>query len=67
MRGAILPLPQYVFIAWCLVKHRDNFTFERLGRNGEGLAVNGIDNCVRATVETWLYCSTQYSAALGIL
>jgi hypothetical protein len=26
MRGAILPLPQYVFMAWCLVKHRDNFT-----------------------------------------
>jgi hypothetical protein len=21
------PLPQYVFMAWCLVKHRDNFTF----------------------------------------
>jgi len=19
--------PQYVFMAWCLVKHRDNFTF----------------------------------------
>jgi hypothetical protein len=27
MRGAIPPLPQYIFIAWCLVKHRDNFTF----------------------------------------
>jgi hypothetical protein len=27
MRGAILPLPQYAFVAWCLVKHRDNFTF----------------------------------------
>jgi hypothetical protein len=27
MRGTILPLPQYVFMAWCLVKHRDNFTF----------------------------------------
>jgi hypothetical protein len=27
MRGAILPFPQYVFLAWCLVKHRDNFTF----------------------------------------
>jgi hypothetical protein len=28
MRGAILPLPQYVFMAWCSVKrkHRDNFT-----------------------------------------
>jgi hypothetical protein len=24
MRGAIPPLSQYVFIAWCLVKHRDN-------------------------------------------
>jgi hypothetical protein len=27
IRGAIPPLPQYVFMAWCLVKHRDNFTF----------------------------------------
>jgi hypothetical protein len=27
MRGGIPPLPQYVFMAWCLVKHRDNFTF----------------------------------------
>jgi len=26
MHGAIPPLPQYV-MAWCLVKHRDNFTF----------------------------------------
>jgi hypothetical protein len=23
MRGAISPLPQYVFMAWCLVKHRE--------------------------------------------
>jgi hypothetical protein len=27
MSGAILPLPQYAFMAWCLAKHRDNFTF----------------------------------------
>jgi hypothetical protein len=26
MRGAIPP-PQYVFMTWCLVKYRDNFTF----------------------------------------
>jgi hypothetical protein len=26
MSGAILPLPQYAFMAWCSVKHRDNFT-----------------------------------------
>jgi hypothetical protein len=25
--GAIPQLPQYIFMAWCLVKHRDNFTF----------------------------------------
>jgi hypothetical protein len=27
MRGPIPPLLQYVFMAWCLVKSRDNFTF----------------------------------------
>jgi hypothetical protein len=27
MRGAIPLLPQWAFLAWCLVKHRDNFTF----------------------------------------
>jgi hypothetical protein len=26
MRGAISPLTQYAFMAWCLVKQRDNFT-----------------------------------------
>jgi len=27
MSGAISPLPRYALMAWCLVKHRDNFTF----------------------------------------
>jgi hypothetical protein len=27
MRGDIPPLPQYVFMVWYLVKHKDNFTF----------------------------------------
>jgi hypothetical protein len=27
LTGAIHPLPQYVFMAWCVAKHRDNFTF----------------------------------------
>jgi hypothetical protein len=26
MHGAVPPFPQYVFMAWCLVKHRDNLT-----------------------------------------
>jgi hypothetical protein len=25
MSGAMRPFPQYAFMAWCLVKHRDNF------------------------------------------
>jgi hypothetical protein len=35
MRGAIHPFSQYVLMAWCLVNHRDNFTFikSRLGRD----------------------------------
>jgi hypothetical protein len=31
MNKAILPLPQHVFMAWCLVKHRDNFLIAFLG------------------------------------
>jgi hypothetical protein len=27
MRGAIPPLPQYVFMVCCFVKYKDNFTF----------------------------------------
>jgi hypothetical protein len=27
MRSAIPPLPENVYMAWCLVKHRDNFIF----------------------------------------
>jgi hypothetical protein len=30
IRGAIPPLPQYAFMAWCLVKHWDNFAFYHL-------------------------------------
>jgi hypothetical protein len=26
VRGAVSALPQYIFMAWCLVKHGDNFT-----------------------------------------
>jgi len=33
MRGTILPLPQYAFMVWCLVKHTDNFIFYLLFTN----------------------------------
>jgi hypothetical protein len=36
IRGAIPPLPKYTFMAWCLVKHRDNSSLRsyrlRLGK-----------------------------------
>jgi len=33
MRGAIPPFSQYVIMAWCLVKHRVNFTFTFRGHS----------------------------------
>jgi hypothetical protein len=27
MRGAIPPFPQYVFMAWCLLKYRESFFY----------------------------------------
>jgi hypothetical protein len=32
MSGAMHPLPQYVFMAWCLVEHRDNLPYEHKER-----------------------------------
>jgi len=34
IRGGITPLPQYVFMSWWLVNHRDNFTFTFFWRSG---------------------------------
>jgi len=36
MRGAIPLLPQYAFMAWCLVKQRGNFAFYHLIQTGSG-------------------------------
>jgi hypothetical protein len=40
MSGAIHPLPSYAFVAWCLVKHRGNFTSEFL--NASTLEIYGF-------------------------
>jgi hypothetical protein len=37
IHGPITPLLRYVFMAWCLVKHRDNFTFTLSIRWGAGI------------------------------
>jgi hypothetical protein len=38
MRVSLIPLPQHVFMAWCLFKHRDSFTFTFTLREGCGIA-----------------------------
>jgi hypothetical protein len=38
MRGDIPPLPQYVFMVWSFVKHRDNFAL------GYGLYDRGFES-----------------------
>jgi hypothetical protein len=35
MRGVLPPLPQYLFMAWCLIKHMENFTLD--SRRGLGI------------------------------
>jgi hypothetical protein len=54
IRAAIPALPEYVFMAWYLVKHMDNFTFYRwylhlYGRTADGktfgVMINSVWNC----------------------
>jgi hypothetical protein len=57
MRGAIPPLPQYVFMVWCLVKHRDNFTFTFYDTSGYENKITPIysqnlTQCLRIDVPT---------------
>jgi hypothetical protein len=48
MRGAVPPLPQYVLMAWCLVKHRD-FAFTEYFRTSY-IATLRFINPVRSAV-----------------
>jgi hypothetical protein len=44
MSEVIPPFPQYAFMAWCLVKHRDNFTFNIVQAFREGTGRGDIPN-----------------------
>jgi hypothetical protein len=53
MRGAIPPLSQYVFMAWWLVKHRDNFTFTLpLGVNGRTTLIYILEETLNEDVDS---------------
>jgi hypothetical protein len=52
--------PQYVFMAWCLIKHWDNFTFTllyiKVGPSGRGvLDCTKIGVVGSNLLETWMY------------
>jgi len=54
MHGAIPPLPQYVVMAWCLVKHGDNFTFTFIIKcNGTAARIGLSDLFEHFTLEKW--------------
>jgi hypothetical protein len=49
MSGAIPPLSEYAFMAWCLVKHRDRYSFFKTSTEG-GTQV--IEKCNTILTET---------------
>jgi hypothetical protein len=57
MCGAIPPLPQYVFMAWCLVKQRDNFLLAcSVGRQLWCLCLcHGVTECSGPPFVKWRY------------
>jgi hypothetical protein len=45
MRGVILPIPQYVFVAWCLVKDRDNLMIWKNSSNSAADKTKSYEVC----------------------
>jgi hypothetical protein len=43
MSGGIPPLPPYVFMAWCVVRHRDNFTLKLASEGKRKCAENATE------------------------
>jgi hypothetical protein len=59
MSGAVPPFPQYVFMAWCLVKHWDNFTFPfKRQEDGESYIMRSLIICT-------LHHVTKHVARMG--
>jgi hypothetical protein len=70
MHGAIPPFTQYVFMAWCLVKHRDNFTSTFMRNTLLGLDVGGGQPVLDGRILTLSFCiipTAKYSGHLDLL
>jgi len=60
----IPPLHQYVFVVWCLVKHRNNFTFTFMKRKHLGVV------CTRIVVHLFVlvtFCIDEINTMLNLL
>jgi hypothetical protein len=64
MRGAITLLPQYAFMEWCLVKHRDNFT---LPFNSLPIGSTNIASNTMTCLHHYLRCIKRYSVTTRLL
>jgi hypothetical protein len=82
MRGAMPPLPQYVFMAWCLVKHRDNLPHVQTGSGvhpasypvGTGVLSLGVKqpgrdvgNLVQSSNNVYSYTFTSAIGLYGVV
>jgi len=71
MRGVISPLPQYVFMAWCLVKHRGNFTIYGHHSAGQNIRVanKSLENtgklCLGTTLKFQSYIRDHFRLNSG--
>jgi hypothetical protein len=60
MRGAIPPLPQYIFMAWYFLKHMDNFTFTIVKCMD---SVCHYQSYVRTFVQSGYWCYVQVNVS----
>jgi hypothetical protein len=61
MHGAIPPLPQYVFMWWCIVKHKDTFTFTLTVR----MFIRCGDDLVKLNNTTYIRCKVMTRVQSG--
>ena len=68
MSCAMQHLPPHIFTAWCLINHKDNFTFLPLHENSFSLCVNPSSG----SMGVWLSCTgiigllgSDFGEALG--
>jgi len=52
MRGAVPPLTMYVFMEWCLVKHKDNFIFVSRNETRGAVSKNFHNESTRTDILT---------------